>query len=190
MLSVQIAKGVKVNVIKKLEEDMQSQKMKARMLQNYAFAVNRKGVHWSMIFMMITIMFTIVKGTLQWNGKSVVHADFVSSTETKRTLASKVIYQQFFIEKKEEWKKQLSGLQICKEEKSRMKRNKKGRKAKEKNEEQNSEIRQHSKQSKDKEEFSNTIQYEGGYDMSNMSYAHQGDDTLENTWSRGNEEKG
>ena len=54
------------------------------------------------------------------------------------------------IEKKEEWKKKLCRLQIFKEEKGRMKRNMKGRKAIEKSKEHNSEIRQHSEQSEDR----------------------------------------
>lgn len=57
------------------------------------------------------------------------------------------------IEKKEELKRQVSGLQICKEETGRMKRSVKGGKAKEKSREQNSEIRQHSEQSEYKEDF-------------------------------------
>ena len=74
--------------------------------------------------------FTIVKGTLQWNGKYVVYCDRVSCIETKRTLASKIRDWQILIENKEGWKKKLSGLHICKEEKGRMKINVKGRKAK------------------------------------------------------------
>ena len=59
---------------------------------NYAFAVSNKGVQWNVIFMVLTIIFTIVKGTLLWNEKSVVYGDFVSCIETKRTLASKIRY--------------------------------------------------------------------------------------------------
>ena len=101
---------------------------------NYAFAVSSKGVQWNVIFVVLTIIFSVVKGTLQWNEKSVIYGDFVSCTKTKRNLASKIRDWQILIEKKEEWKEQLRGLHICKEEKGRMK----GRKAKENNKEHNS----------------------------------------------------
>jgi len=92
---------------------------------------------------------------------------------------------QIFIETKEEWKRQLSGLQICKEGTGRMKRGVKGRKAKEKSREQNSELRPHLEQSKDKEDFFKTRQCE----KFDMSYIHQEDDKSENSWSRINEDR-
>jgi hypothetical protein len=70
-----------------------------------------------------------------------------------------------------------------------MKRNMQGRKAKEKNKEQNLEIRQHSEQCEDKEDFSKTRQHEGGYDKIDMSYAHQKDEKSEKTLSRVNEKR-
>ena len=93
------------------------------------------------------------------------------------------------IEKHEEWKKKLSGLQICKKKRGRMKRNMQGRKAKEKNKEQNLEIRQHSEQCEDKEDFSKTRQHEGRYDKIGMSYAHQKDEKSEKTLSIINEKR-
>jgi hypothetical protein len=139
----------------------------------YAFVVSRKGVQWNVIFMVVTVIFTIVKGTLQLNGNSVIYGDFVSCIETKINLASKMRSWQILIEKHEEWKKQLSGLQICKKKRGRMKKNMQGRKAKEKNKEHNLEIRQHSKQCEDKEDFSKTRHHEGGYAKIGISYAHQ-----------------
>jgi len=64
-----------------------------------------------------------------------VYGDFVSCMETNRTLGSKLKDWQIFIETKEEWKRKLNNLQICKEGTGRMKRSVKGRKAKEKNRE-------------------------------------------------------
>jgi len=72
---------------------------------NYAIAVSNKGVQWNVIFMVLTLIFNVVKGTLQWNGKSIVYDDFVSCIETKITLGSKIRDWQILIEKKEEWKR-------------------------------------------------------------------------------------
>ena len=74
----------------------------------------------------------------------------------KINLASKVRDWQILIEKKEEWKRELSGLHICREEIGRMKRRVKGRKAKEKCRQHNSEIKQHSEQSEHKEDIFKT----------------------------------
>ena len=71
---------------------------------NYAFEVNDKEVQWSMIFMVIIVMFTVVKGNLQWNGNYVVYGDFVSCTETKITLASKIRDWHILIENKRDGK--------------------------------------------------------------------------------------
>jgi len=40
--------------------------------------------------MVLTVIFTVVKETLQWNEKSIVYGDFVSCIETNRTLGSKI----------------------------------------------------------------------------------------------------
>jgi hypothetical protein len=139
--------------------------------------------------MVVTIIFIVVKETLHLNGNSIIYGDFVSCTETKRNLASKMRSWQILIEKHEEWKKQLSGLQICKKKRGRMKRNMQGRKDKEKNKEHILEIKQHSEQCEDKDEFSKTRQHEGGYDKIDMSYAHQKDEKSEKTLSIINEKR-
>ena len=78
---------------------------------DYAYAMSSKGVQWNVIFLVLTVIFTIVKGNLWWNEKYIVCGDFLSYTETKRIRDWHIL-----IEKKEEWKRKLSGLQICKEE--------------------------------------------------------------------------
>ena len=57
---------------------------------NYAYAVSNPGEQWKVIFMVLIVIFTVVKGTLQWNGKSMVYGDSVSCIETNRTLGFKL----------------------------------------------------------------------------------------------------
>ena len=99
-----------MNVINKLKIDRKSQRMKTRIM-NYAYAVSNKGVKWKVIFMVLTLIFTVVKGTLQWSEKAIVYGDFVSCTKTKR-----IRKWQIFFEKEGAWKRQRSGLKICREE--------------------------------------------------------------------------
>jgi hypothetical protein len=117
-------------------------------LVNYAFSVNNTGVQWNVmeiILMVLTIFFIVVKGTLQFHGKSIFYDNFFFNVERDRSLTTKIRSWQTFI-KKQEWRRQLGALKNYKGEKEIMNEIMEGREDKKKSKEHISEFRQYFEQ--------------------------------------------